>query len=195
MQIDVSDLSKFADELRALPDILRERLIRGACKEVSTQIRDRAIEEAPALAGPEKTGQAPAGNLKRAIYCMRVPEASIGQWEVWKIGVRVGKGAWKHKRNQGNATNTVGAYYAAFEEYGHWTRTPSEVLLHRTGRRDDARKAYQATLSVMAHWVPGKAFMRPALDAFKGKAATVMQSYVDRNLGEAVRTSKFMTVR
>ena len=195
LQIDVSAMSKMQAELKALPAILRERLIRGAANVVMTELRDRAIGLAPELAGPEKTGQAPKGNLKASIYRMRVPEACVGPYEVWKVGVRQGGGAWKHKRNQGKTTNTVGAWYAAFEEYGHWTRTPSAVLKNRTGTRNDARKAYQATLSVMAHWVPGTPFMRPALDSMKGSFAQIMQSYVDRNLAEAMRTARYMTVR
>lgn len=195
LRIDVSEMSKFTAELLGLPAILRERLVRGAANAVMTELRDRAIALAPELAGPEKTGQAPAGNLKASIYRMRIPEACFGPWEVWKVGVRMGAGKWNHKRNQGKDSNTSGAWYAAFEEYGHWTRTPSEVLLHRTGRRDDARKAYQSTLSVMAHWVPGTPFMRPALDSMKGTFGQYMQTYVDRNLGEAVRTARYMTVR
>jgi hypothetical protein len=192
--LDIGNITKFVAELRALPPILQSNLARGAAKAAMTELRDRAVAKAPMRAGPEGgDGGPPPGNLKKAIYCMRLPELCTLTREVWKVDARKGKGKWKHKRNQGKDTNTAGAYYAGFVEYGHWSRTPASVLSAVGGTRNSRRQKYQA--SGQAKWIPAVPFMRPALDSMRSDFTSIMQDYVDRNIREAVKVSKFMTVR
>lgn len=188
LTLDVSDFTKFAAELRSLPDLMRQKLLRGAADEVMTALRDRAVAEAPMETEPGPSAP-PPGNLKRAIYRMRVPEECNDRYEVWKVGVRVGKGSWKRKRNQGRETNSVGAFYAYFVEHGHWTRTPKSAMMG-LGTRDQKRKRYQD--SGKARWVPANPFFARAFEAIKPTISSRMQAYVDRNIRESLRTFKYV---
>lgn len=191
IELDVGEITKAIAEFRRLPAVLRGPLARGAAKAAMTELRDRAIKNAPMSTGPEGTeGGPPPGNLKRALYCMRLPEQCTPDREVWKVDARKGKGRWKHKRNQGNDTNTAGAFYAGFVEFGHWSRTPAAVMLHGKGTRNAIRQAYQA--SGKARWIPAHPFMRPALDSMRNDFATIMQAYIGRNLREALAVFKYM---
>jgi hypothetical protein len=191
LQLDAVDITRMVAEFRKLPAVLRGPLARGAARAAMTELRDRAIALAPVAAGPEgEEGGPPPGNLKRAIYCMRLPENCTPDIEAWQVSVRKGPGKWKHKRNQGNETNTAGAYYGGWVEFGHWTRTPSAVLAGGVGSRNARRQAHQA--SGAARWVPAQPYMRPALDSMKNDFGRVMQEYVDRNIGEVIAISKYM---
>lgn len=191
LQLDIGEITKLIAEYRQLPAVLRGPLARGAAKAAMTELRDRAIAKAPTSAGPEGTEDGPPpGNLKRAVYCMRLPEECSTDLEVWKVDVRKGAGKWKHKRNAGRDTNTAGAYYAGFVEFGHFTRTPRPVLLGPGGTRNKRRQDFQA--SGKAQWVPAQPYMRPALDSMRSDFATIMQSYIARNLPEALAVFKYM---
>lgn len=189
--LDVGEITKALAEFKQLPAVLQGPLARGAAKAVMTELRDRAIKNAPQSAGPEGSEAGPPpGNLKRALYCMRLPELCSPGKEVWKVDARKGAGRWKHKRNLGKDTNTEGAYYAGWVEFGHYTRTPRVVLLGGKGTRNRRREEYQS--SGKARWVPAQPYMRPALDSMKNTAGSIMQTYIDRNLPEALRTFKYM---
>lgn len=191
MTIDVGEITKLITEFRQLPAVLRGPLARGAAKAAMTELRDRAIAKAPMSAGPEGSeGGPPPGNLKRAIYCMRLPEACSTDREVWKVDARKGAGKWKHKRNAGKETNSNGAFYAGFVEFGHWSRTPAPVFLHGKGTRNAVRAAYQA--SGKAKWIEARPYMRPALDSMRNDFAAIMQAYIGRNLPEALAVFKYM---
>jgi len=187
LQFDVGDITKMLAEFKQLPGVLRGPLARGAAKAVMTELRDRAIAIAPIAAGTEGTTDGPPpGNLKRAIYAMRIPEDCTNDREVWKVDVRKGAGTVKRGANEGAAT--AGAYYAGWVEYGHWTRTPATAV-SQAGSRAAGRIAWRATGT--AKWVPAQPFMRPALDSMKSQFATIMQDYIGRNLPEALATFKF----
>jgi len=188
MSLDIGQLSEAIGEFRKLPQVLQGPLARGAAKAVMTELRDRAIAKAPMSAGPEgEEGGPPPGNLKKALYCMRLPELCSPGREVWKVDARKGKGRWNHKRNQGKDTNTAGAYYAGWVEFGHFTRSPT--FKGKGGTRDAIRAAYQKS---SARWVPPQPYIRPALESMKKDAGAIARGYIDRNLPEALRTFKYM---
>lgn len=186
--LDIGEITKAIAEFRQLPSVLQGPLARGAAKAVMTELRDRAAAEAPESAGPEGKDGPPPGNLKRALYCMRLPElCTIGR-EVWKVDAR--KGAGKVKRGASKGAATAGAYYAGWVEFGHWTRTPSEVLAGPKGSRNSRRQAYQA--SGAPKWVPAVGYVRKAVDSMKNNAGEIMRAYLDRNLPEALKVFKYM---
>lgn len=188
--IDVSDLVTLAAELRQLPELMRSKLVRGACKAAMSELRDECVRRAPILERKLfPSDKVPPGNLKKAIYSMRVKEDCTFNVEVWKVDVRKWAGTWKHKRNQGRDSNEKGAGYAGFIEYGHYARTPAPVPTD--SRKLHARRdAFQAT--GLAAWVPAHPFMRPAFDAMKPRFGQIMGDYINRNLPEQLATFKIM---
>lgn len=188
LEVDVGEITKSLAEFKQLPPVLRGPLARGAAKAAMTELRDRAIKNAPMSAGPEGEGGPPPGNLKRALYCMRLPELCSTDREVWKVDARKGVGKVKRGANKGAAT--AGAHYAGWVEFGHYTRTPRVVLLGPKGSRNSRRKEYQASGKV--RWVPAQPYMRPALDSMRNDFATIMQAYIGRNLREALAVFKYM---
>lgn len=187
--INLEQFTPYVNELRQMPTVMREKLARGAAKAVAGELRDRAVANVPVLA-EERAGVAPPGNLKRSIYAVRIPEKCSFTTEVWKVDIRVGKGNWKHKRNQGKATNTQGAYYGVWVEKGHFTRTPASVLKFGPGTRNQNREAWQK--SGKATWVAPRPYMAPAILSMNGDFEKIVRSYYDRNMPEALRTFRFL---
>ena len=181
-QLDVGEITKMLAEYKQLPDVLRGPLARGAAKAVMTELRDRAVANAPVSADPEDN----PGNLKRSIYVMRIPEDCTTNLETWKVDVRKGAGTVKRGARKGAAT--AGANYAGWVEFGHWTRTPADAIA-KAGSRAAGRIAWRATGT--AKWVPAQPFMRPALDSMKSQFTQIMQDSVERSLPEALATFKY----
>ena len=191
--IDITALLELSAGFNSLAPILQSQIARGAAEAVATELRNRAAANAPAQAGPEGTeGGPPPGNLKKSLYRVRMPEKCTLVEERWKVNARMGNAKWKHKRNQGRETDGS-AYYAGFVEFGHWTRTPSEILAAKGGTRNSRRKAFQAT--GQAKWVPANGYMRRALDSMAGGATNeIVAGYIKRNLPAALRALKYMKV-
>lgn len=180
--LEIDGLQQMLAELRSLPDIMQKRVMKGAVATGCSVIRKEAIQLAPEWTGPVSQGHPPPGTLKRAIYQTRLTDECTATVEAWKVDVRRGKASQSVKR--GKSTVNLDAYYAAWVERGHYTRAP------KRGVSKDARAAARA-LGV-AHWVPAKPFMRPALDTKAQAAFDAMQAYLNERLPAALLAMKYI---
>jgi HK97 gp10 family phage protein len=179
---EVQGIAGLMAELRQLPQVVQQRLMRGAMGTGARVIKDEAVRFAPEWTGSVSQGHPPPGTLKRAIYTVRLVDKCTATLEAWKVGVRSGK---NKTARRGASVVSLDAYYASWVEYGHFARVGK-------GTSKDAKKAAQA-LGVAA-WVPAHPFMRPAFETKKGEAVRAMQAYLDDNLHTVAATMRYLKV-
>lgn len=174
-------LEGLMSELRALPSMMQQRLMRGALGTGANIIKREAVEQAPMWTGQVTDGHPPPGTLKRAIYAARLMDKCTPTVETWMVGVRSGKAARHTGTKNSKAGPTQGknldAYYARWVEYGHHVRAPkAETKNLHSG----------VTLVTGAYSVAPNPFMRRAFELKKSEAVKAMQDYITRNLAAAV---------
>ena len=113
---EISGLAELTAQLRALPQEMQKRIMKGAVATAAAIIRQEAVIRAPQYTGPVSQGHPPPGTLKKAIYQTRLTEQCTETVETWAVKVRHGKKAQTH-RVKGVETN-LDAYYATWVEYG-----------------------------------------------------------------------------
>lgn len=180
--VNVSQLLDMAAELKALPQVLRERLLKGATATACSVIRREAVLRAPEWTGPVEEGHPPPGTLKKAIYQARLPSKCTATKEQWLISVRRGRNARSGK--VGGKVVSFDAFYALWVEYGHYARSK--------GNRAARKKAQKAGL---VRWVPAKPYMRPALDTKRAEAEQAFRAYLMNNLPIATQAMRFLKAR
>lgn len=183
--VDVSKLLGLAEELKALPRVVSERLLKGATATACSVIRREAVLRAPEWTGPVSEGHPPPGTLKRAIYQARLSSKCEANIERWIVSVRRGRNAKSIKR--GGKQVSLDAFYAMWVEYGHYARQPKAA-----GSRKK-RQANQRAGNV--RWVPAKPFMRPALETKRAEAAQAFADYLRNNLPTATSAMRFLKAR
>ena len=186
------DLQAFLTELQALPVLVQKRIALGAVATACSVIRKASIALAPMYLPSTimQKNHPPPGTLKRAIYQARMTDRCTPTKEVWMVGIRSGKAM----RNAGSKNSAAGptqgtnkdAYYAAWVEFGHFTRMPNGPKATKKARQLAAR-----ALGI-TRYVPPQPFMRPAFEQSKGSAAQAMSDYVTRELSAAMAASKFL---
>lgn len=177
-------------EMRALPQVLQARLLKGATATACSVIRQEAIRLAPESTEPVEEGHPPPGTLKKAIYQARNVNKCTRTREVWVISVRSGRGM----RNSGRKTSRFGptqgtnldAYYAAWVEFGHYARGP------KGQSRASARKAQKAA---DVRWVSARPFMRPAFETKKAEAQRAFWQYLQEHIPDAVRGMQIIKLK
>ena len=154
VSMEVRGLSELTANLRAMPQAMQTRILKGMVATGASVIRKEAIERAPQYTGTVQAGHPPPGTLKRAIYQTRLVAQCTPTLEVWLVSVRKGKNQQNAGPNHGDAgpmqTNRD-AYYATWIEYG--------------------------TVKMAA-----RPFMRPAFEAKKQEASNAMRDYVAGHL-------------
>jgi hypothetical protein len=192
MTMDLAPLQGLFRELRTtLPQQLQARIVRGAVATGASVIRKAAISLAP-IASPEDLSDEqrathPPGTLKKAIYQVRLADASTPTLEVWKVDVRKGSRTTK----KGN--RLASAFYAGWVEHGHWSRPASGkgTKAGRIKRRGD--RAINA-LAAGARWVPARPYMRPAFEANKAAAVAAMKAYLEHNISAGKLALEYLKV-
>lgn len=193
--LTMPNLADFLRELQQLPRVIRERAVKGAVATAASVVRKDAIMRAPLWLGSDKelmgmvgqrahkmqVGHPPPGTLKKAIYQTRMVNECTDTLEVWKVDVAKGKKALKG----GGTTNARDAYYAAWIEYGHFTRTPKGP-----GKRKARQLAGIAAGTV--RWVPPQPFMRPAFETKKTEALNAMAEYLRREMHAATEAMRYI---
>ena len=107
------------------------------------------------------------GTLAKAIAAGRSRSESSPGREIWRVFVNHGKKA------QGRGAD---AFYAGWVEFGHHV-LPSKQMGSLSARR-------RAKAS-MAKWIPGKPFLRPALESKKEAAVAAMVDRLKQRLDKA----------
>jgi len=189
--LSMPNLADFLRELQALPKAIRERAVKGAVATAASVVRKDAIARAPLWTGEVQEGHPPPGTLKKAIYQTRMVDECTPTLEVWKVDAHKGKAV----RNVGKKTSKFGptqgvnkdAFYAAWVEYGHFTRTPKGP-----GKRKTRQLAGIAAGTV--RWVPPHPFMRPAFETKKTEALNAMAEYLHNEMQAATAAMKFFKV-
>lgn len=179
VKCEIVGLDGLLRELRQLPAVVQQRVLRGAAATGASVIRKEAILRAPVSAAPEQAGHAPPGTLKRAIYQVRMTQECTPTREVFKVGVRQGK----RFRSVGKKGANLDAYYASWVEYGHFARVPHAMT--------KTAKAAGRALGV-ATWVPAHPFMRPAVQAKAGDAVKAMAAYVAAQMPLALNAMQYL---
>lgn len=177
--IELEGLDGLLAELRAFPQAVQARVLRGAAATGASVIRKEAILRAPVSTGPVEAGHPPPGTLKKAIYQVRMLQECTPTREVFKVGVRRGKRA----RSVGKSGANLDAFYASWVEFGHFARVPHEMT--------KTAKAAGRMLGV-AKWVPAKPFMRPAIQAKGEDALMAMRDYIQQNLSLATTAMRYL---
>lgn len=175
----IPDLAAFLRDLEDLPKQVRMRIVKGAVATGASVIRKESVLRAPMYPGTVGKDHPQPGTLKKSIYQTRLVDKCNDTTEVWKVDVRKGKVFTKKGRRMPDA------YYAAWVEYGHYTRTPGGVGT-RAQRRLKARSAGDV------RWVPAQPFMRPAFEAKKQDAFQAMVDYIRRELASALLAQRFV---
>ena len=193
VKFTVVGMRELMEELHGLAVVTQKRLALGAVATAASVIRKKSVELAPIYLGADhylqslvgrrsvkmSAGHPQPGTLKRSIYQTRMSEKCTPTTEVWKVDVRRGKKKTKKGADQPDA------YYAAWVEYGHYTRPPSgggTLKMRRAeGRRSGAVK-----------WVPAQPFMRPAFESSKEEALSAMAKYIADNLHAATLSFRLL---
>lgn len=186
VQVRIDGMAELMAELRQLPQVMQQRIVRGAVGTGANIIKREVVALAPEWTGEVSQGHPPPGTLKRAIYAARLVDKCTASVETWQVGVRSGKGV----RNMGSKASKFGptqgtnmdAYYASWVEYGHYSRAPQSLPGTRAARRTAVRSGAVAG----AHYVLGRPFLRPGFERSKGTALRAMEDYVRRNIAAAV---------
>jgi HK97 gp10 family phage protein len=171
----IPDLQAFLRELDEVSEMVRKRILKGAVASGASVVRREAILRAPLYTGPISAGHPPPGTLKRSIYQTRLVDKCTRNLEVWKVDVRRGK------RTTKKGAALPDAFYAAWVEYGHYTRRPKSAGRRRRGE----------VLDPVFFQAP-KPFMRPAFETKKGEALQAIAQYIRDNLGPALAAQKFI---
>lgn len=188
--LNFPDMRAMLTEMALLPQVVRQRIAKGAVASAASVIRKAAIDLAPEWTGDVGAGHPPPGTLKRAIYQARLVDQCTPTVEVWAVDVRAGK-QFRHMGSvSGSAGPTQGinrdAFYARWVEYGHYTRTPGMTSAqHRRARSG-------VDLYTGATWVAARPFMRPAFESNKDEAIRVMEDYIRTNLAAATAANRFL---
>jgi hypothetical protein len=184
---EIPGLEPWLAELRKLPQAMQTRLVRGAVATGVSVIRVAAIGKAPLFTGDVSQGHPPPGTLKRSIYQTRLADKCTPTLEVWKVDVRAGKRTTKKGGTQ------LGAYYARWVEYGHYTRAPASAGKTRAQRR----KALQGGTVLVegAQYILPRPFMRPAFEQSKAAALKAAQAYINENLPLAVASFRYIQAK
>jgi hypothetical protein len=164
-------------ELRQIPQLMQTRIMKGACATGAAVFKAQVTANAQAMAV--------TGTLARAVYMTRLVSECTSNSEKWFVGVRSGK----KDRHSGPVSSKFGptqglnrdAFYAAWVEYGHFSRIPKSTV----GANRKARHA-SATADGTGRMVPAHPFVRPAFDAKKVEATRAMEEYIRGNLQTAV---------
>ena len=176
---EVPNQAEWMAELMRLPQVMQERVVRGAVATGASVIRKEVIVRAPEWTGSVAAKHPPPGTLKKAIYQFRTLAECTPTVEVFTVAVRTGKA------NARGTANKYDAYYARWVEYGHFSPTPRGAGTQKA-RRAAARAAGQAT------WVAARPFFRPAYDAKKAEALQAMQHYINQNLPLAAASFRYI---
>lgn len=177
--VEIEGLAGLLSELKAFPQAVTTRVLRGAAATGASVIRKEAILRAPTYTGPEEQGHPRPGTLKKAIYQVRMVQECTPTREVFKVDVRRGKRA----QSVGKRGANLDAFYASWVEYGHYARVPHAMT--------KTAKAAGRALGV-AKWVPAKPFMRPALQAKGEDALKAMRDYIRQNIPLATTAMRFL---
>lgn len=167
--IEIDGLDKLLADLKAFPQAVTTRVLRGAAATGASVIRKEAIIRAPQSTGPVEEGHPPPGTLKKAIYQVRMTQECTPTREVFKVDVRRGKRA----QSVGKSGRNLDAFYASWVEFGHYARAPHEL-------KKTAKAAARAAGTVK--WIPARPFMRPALQAKGEEAIKAMRDYIQQNI-------------
>lgn len=187
VKAEIVGVQELMAELRRLPEVLQQKIMRGAVGTAANVIKREAVMRAPVFTGAVSQGHPPPGALKAAIYATRLVDKCTINSEVWLVGVRQGKRA----RNSGSKTSKFGptqgknldAYYASWVEYGHYARVSKSMS-------KDAKAAGRGLGA--ATWVAARPFMRPAFETKKGDALEAACAYIQRNLPVATASFRFL---
>ena len=174
-------------EFQDLPKVIRKRLMIGAVASAARRVRDDARLLAPLYSGQVGKDHSPPGTLKKAIYMARLIPKCTDTQEVWAVDVFTGGRKITRGKNKGKVSWDTDAYYAAWVEYGHYTRVPGSTRR----QHKDAVKSKTA-LSLGAKWVGPKPFMRPAFERNKVASLQIMADYIGKNLPIALSAFKFI---
>jgi len=177
--IEIEGLQGLLSELKAFPQAVTTRVLRGAAATGASVIRKEAILRAPVSTGPEEEGHPPPGTLKKAIYQVRMTQECTPTREVFKVDIRRGKRA----QSVGKRGTNLDAFYASWVEFGHYARPPG-------GLTKTAKAA--ARVAGTAKWVPAKPFIRPALQAKGEDAIKAMRDYIQQNIPLATTAMRFL---
>lgn len=188
-ELVMPDIQALMADLRALPQLMRSRVLKGAVATGCSVIRKEAVLQAPVFDGQVGKGHPPPGTLKRAIYQTRLVEECTPTLEAWKVDVRTGKKASATKR--GKKTVNLDAFYARWVEYGHYTRAPKAAGKTRKQRR----AAVESGAVQGAHYVLPRPFMRPALQLKAEIAIKAMEAYLAENLAAANDALRILQAR
>jgi HK97 gp10 family phage protein len=178
-ELTITGLEEALAELRALPQVIQQRVMRGAVAKGASVIRAEAVRRAPVYDGPALgAAHAPPGTLRQAIYQARIPSQCTPVREVFRVDVRKGK------RKAGRGAS-VDAYYASWVEYGHFARVPHAMT--------KTAKAAGRALGVARH-VPAHPFMRPAIEAAGPAAIEAMRAYIVQQLPLAGAAMRYLSI-
>jgi HK97 gp10 family phage protein len=177
--LDLSGLQAFIDEMKELPKVLQQRVMRGAVATGASVVRKASISAAPEWTGQVGSKHPPPGTLKQAIFQSRVVDQCTDTVEIWKVDVR------SEDRELKSGTRP-GAYYAHMVEFGHYTRGSKKV-----GGTKKSRRERQLSFG-QVRWIAPQPFMRPAFDANQQAALDAMQQYIANNLPAAVGAMRYI---
>ena len=156
IQVKLEGVDEFIDVLRALPAVLRRRVLAGALRDGARIIQRLAKANAPVLKGAARYRK--PGTLRDAISVRTSKEArKRGDVGVF-VGVRPLRGkARTAKFGAAGAKNPNDPYYWQWQEFG-WVPT-GPVRIRGGARR---RAAGRAAAQVVRARVPGKRFLSMA---------------------------------
>lgn len=177
--IEIVGLQGLLSELKAFPQAVTTRVLKGAAATGASVIRKEAILRAPMSTGPIEEGHPPPGTLKKAIYQVRMTQECTPVREVFKVDVRRGRRA----QSVGKSGRNLDAFYASWVEFGHYARAPHSLT-------KTAKAAARAAGTVK--WVSARPFMRPALQAKGEDAIRAMRDYIQQNIPLATTAMRFL---
>lgn len=177
--IQIEGLEGLLSELKAFPQAVTTRVLRGAAATGASVVRKEAILRAPDFTGPPEPGHPPSGTLRRSIYQTRLTQECTPTREVFKVDCRRGK----RYQAAGKFGLDADAFYASWVEFGHFARVPHEMT--------KTAKAAGRMLGI-AKWVPAHPFMRPALQAKGEDAIKAMRDYIQQNIPLALTAMRYL---
>ena len=180
--VSFEGLDQALSELRSIPQVVAQRVLRGAVATGASVVRKEIILRAPdsGAPGPQKAGGSAPGTLKRAIFQVRNTQLCTPVQEVFKVGVRQGKRATKKVNGR---VISVDAFYASWVEYGHFARAPHALT--------KAAKAASRAAGT-AKWIPAHPFFRPGVAASSNAALAAMRDYIKQQLPLVTASMQFM---
>ena len=191
-RVQMTGWAELQAELRALPEVLQRRIVKGAAGTAANIIKRAIIDRAPVYSGKVSEGHPPPGTLKRSIYATRLSDECTATREVWLVGVRSGKRWREVTRGRGARAKTVNmdAFYAKWVEYGHYSRPPKSIGASKAARRKVVHEAQRLVKG--AHWVMARPFFRPGFAASAGPALKASEDYMRQKLTTATIAMKYL---